>query len=95
MKLKWLRTAIRDLDSELNYISQNNPTAARQILARILHALELLKSNPAIGRAGRVNGTRELIISNTRYIIPYRVRSNTIEVLRLFHTARQIPRNWR
>jgi len=40
-----------------------------------------------LGRPGRVLGTRELVVPDTSYIIPYRVRGNTLEVLRVFHTV--------
>ncbi len=44
-----------------------------------------------MGRAGRVPGTRELVISGTPYIVPYRVRGGAVEVLRVFHAARRWP----
>ncbi|PIW88418.1 MAG: type II toxin-antitoxin system mRNA interferase toxin, RelE/StbE family, partial [Nitrospirae bacterium CG_4_8_14_3_um_filter_44_28] len=40
---------------------------------------------------GRVEGTRELVISGLPYIIPYRVKNNTIEILRVLHAARKWP----
>ena len=36
-------------------------------------------------------GTRELVIRNLPYIIPYRVRENFIEILRVLHTSRRWP----
>ena len=50
-----------------------------------------LAANPALGRAGRVPTTRELVVSPTPYLIVYRVRSETVEILRIFHGARQWP----
>ncbi len=41
--------------------------------------------------AGRVSGTRELVISDTRYIMPYRVGEDVVEVLAVFLSARQWP----
>ena len=35
--------------------------------------------------------TRELVVPKTRYIVPYRVRGDTIEILRVFHTSRRLP----
>lgn len=43
---------------------------------------------------GRVPGTRELIEHKTRYIVPYRVRGETVEILRVFHTSRRLPERW-
>ncbi|WP_370301278.1 type II toxin-antitoxin system RelE/ParE family toxin [Alkalimarinus coralli] len=53
-----------------------------------------MPENPAPGHSGRIHGARELVIPNTRYIVPYRVRPrlHRIEILRIFHTSRRLPR---
>jgi toxin ParE1/3/4 len=79
------------LNSEAEYIARDNPAAASRIVNLIMTAVEHLSEHPALGRAGRVPGTRELVISGTPYIIPYRIRENTVEVLRVFHAARRWP----
>ena len=89
MRVKWLRKASVNLETEGAYIAQDDPAAAGRIVLRILETVELLKKNPALGRAGRVEGTRELIVSGTPYIVPYRVREEVVEVLRVFHAARK------
>lgn len=94
VQIKWLRTALSNLDHEATYIAQENPQAARVVVARIYEQLALLAENPSLGKAGRVQGTRELVIPRTRYIIPYRVRNHTIEILRVFHTSRRLPKRW-
>jgi toxin ParE1/3/4 len=62
--------------------------AAARMVERMPSAVDQLASHPALGRLGRVPGTRELVISGTPYIVPYRVRSDTVEVLRVFHGGR-------
>ena len=47
-----------------------------------------------MGRAGRVPGTREFVALNTRYLVPYRVGGETVEILRVFHTSRRLPERW-
>jgi len=94
MRVKWLRTALRNLDEEASYIALDDPGAARLVVERVLNAVEGLVEHPAIGRPGRVPGTRELVVPRTRYIVPYRVRGETIEVLRVFHTSRRLPAQW-
>jgi len=47
-----------------------------------------------MGRPGRVPGTRELVLPNFPYIIPYRVREQRVEILRVFHTARKWPQGF-
>ena len=54
----------------------------------------MLAARPALGRPGRVPNTRELAVLKTRYIVPYRVRDDTIEILRVFHTSRRLPQKW-
>jgi toxin ParE1/3/4 len=91
MMIKWLDDAVNDLRALRQYISQDKPSAANQIAKRISHAVSLLSEHPSMGRKGRVMGTRELIILNTPFIIPYRVKNNCIEILRIFHTAMKWP----
>ncbi len=91
MRVRWLRTAIANLDAEAEYIAEDNPPAAGRVVQKILRAVDLLKKNPAMGRAGRVAGTRELVVAETPYIIPYRVRGDAVEILRVFHAARKWP----
>ncbi|QFY91070.1 type II toxin-antitoxin system RelE/ParE family toxin [Magnetovirga frankeli] len=96
MQVKWLRTALLNLEHEAEYIRQDNPAAARLIVQRVRSAVSKLQENPAMGRPGRITGTRELVVPDTRYIIPYRVRHeyNRIEILRVFHCSRKPPEHW-
>jgi toxin ParE1/3/4 len=94
MRLRWLRNALRNLDDEATYIAEDDAGAARLVVKRVLDAVALLPEQPGIGRPGRVPGTRELVVLKTRYIVPYRVRGEVIEVLRVFHTSRRLPDRW-
>jgi len=85
VRVRWLRTALANLEAEAEYIAEDDPKAAGRVVQRILRAVELLKKNPAMGRAGRVAGTRELVAADTPYIMPYRVRGDAVEILRVFH----------
>ena len=96
MLVEWLAKALSNLDDEAEFIARDDPGAARMVVRRIHEAVDHLKANPALGRPGRVPGTRELVVSGTPYIVPYRVRPrlNRIEVLRVFHASRRLPENW-
>lgn len=94
MRVRWLRAALRNLDEEAAYIAQDDPLAARLVVGRIMDSIAALPGQPGMGRPGRVPGTRELVVLKTRYIVPYRVRSDTIEILRVFHTSRRLPSRW-
>ncbi len=94
MQVKWLRTALQNLDDEATYIAQDDASAARVVVERVLAAVAMLAEQPGLGRPGRVPETRELIVPKTRYLVPYRVRGGTVEVLRVFHTSRRLPNKW-
>ena len=82
MQVKWLNKALQNLDDEAEYIAKDDPAAARQLVQRIVAAV--------------IHGTRELLVPKTRYIVPYRVRPRLqrIEILRVFHTSRRLPKHW-
>ena len=88
----WSPEAIDDLAALRAFIEEDDPAAAQRIALRIVHAVEvLLPENPQMGRPGRVPGTRELVIPPTPFIVPYRLRRNRIQVLRVFHGMRRWP----
>jgi toxin ParE1/3/4 len=80
-----------NLGAEADDLAQDNPAAAGRVVERIFHAVKLLQENAALGRAGRVPGTRELVVADIGYIIPYRVRGDAVEILRVFHAAPKWP----
>jgi toxin ParE1/3/4 len=92
VRVKWLRTALANLEAEAEYIASDSPAAAARLVRHINNSVAQLKQYPAMGRSGRVSGTRELVISGTPYIVPYRVRVDAVEILRVFHAARQWPK---
>jgi toxin ParE1/3/4 len=91
MKLQWLPPAARALDREYDFLADRNPQAARRVFRRIVQATRQLADFPDSGRPGHVQGTRELVVPGLPYLIVYQVRANTIEILRVFHTARNWP----
>jgi addiction module RelE/StbE family toxin len=50
-----------------------------------------LRQFPESGRPGRVDGTRELVIDRTPYIVAYRILGDTVRVLRVLHGSQQWP----
>jgi toxin ParE1/3/4 len=91
MRVRWTRKALRSLDALAEYIAQDRPLAAERMAERIRDAVDLLTTNPDLGRAGRVHGTRELIVGGTPFIVPYRLREDVVEILTIFHAARKWP----
>lgn len=94
MRVKWLRRALQNLDAEATYIAQNSPQNAAACVAHLLASAEMLAAHPQMGRPGRVPGTRELVVTRFPYILPYRVREQAVEILRVFHTARKWPQRF-
>jgi toxin ParE1/3/4 len=94
VKIRWTKQAIEDLEHARDFIASQNPSAARSVITRIESALHALRSYPEMGRRGRVEGTRELIVSGTPFVIPYRFGTNSIEVLAVMHGHRRWPESF-
>ncbi len=92
MKVIWFKSAVLDLKSVRDYITQDNPQAAQQVVQRIKDKVSLLREQPGMGRLGRVPNTKELLVDRTPFILPYRVRDNKVEILRVLHTSRRWPK---
>jgi toxin ParE1/3/4 len=91
VKIRWLDQAVMDLMEIRNFIVQDNPAAAREVSHNIRQAVAILADYPASDRPGRVPHTRELLIAGTPYILPYRVHSGMVEILRVLHSSRKWP----
>jgi len=93
VKLRWTRLAIKDLDRAHEYVAEDNPSAANHLIDRIEEAVQVLRQHPTAGRNGRLKGTRELVVTGTPFVIPYRVRRDAVEILAVIHGARKWPGN--
>ncbi|MDE3186111.1 MAG: type II toxin-antitoxin system RelE/ParE family toxin [Acidobacteriota bacterium] len=91
MSLNWGRRAQRDLHELIVYIAEDSIQTAELVASRILRSAELLAQRPRAGRRGRVNGTRELVVLRTPYILVYRATARNVRVLRDYHGARRWP----
>jgi len=89
--LVWLKRAIQDRDAQLDYIAEDNPLAAVSQGDRIDEQVDVLLEHPQMGRPGRKQGTRELVISHTPFVVVYRIKGQRIELLRLLHGAQKWP----
>ena len=85
MRLVWTEPALRDLAAVRAYIARDSAAAADRQVDRVVTAVASLLQFPEIGRPGRRAATRELVVSRTPYIVPYRLRGDVIEVLRVLH----------
>lgn len=91
MKVVWTRVAQRDLIHLHGYILEHDPAAAKRMAAAILDAVATLTRFPALGRPGRVPGTRELVIADTPFLVPYRIAGGRLEIVAVLHGAQRWP----
>lgn len=94
MEIIWRRAALNDLRSIHEFIAEDNPGAAARVHAAIRAAVGSLADHPNLGRAGRVEGTRELVIVGLPYIVAYRVADDQVRILAVIHTSRQWPKRF-
>jgi toxin ParE1/3/4 len=91
MQVVWTAKALRDLAALRSYISHDKPPAAERQVELILAAVTGLARFPHSGRPGRRAGTQELVVGQTPYLVPYRVRGDLVEVLRVLHGRQRWP----
>lgn len=91
MILEWLPAALHDFDALIDYIAEENPTAAIAQGDTIEARISELPAHPRRGRPGRVSGTRELVITTTPFIVVYRITKTRIQILRILHGAQPWP----
>ena len=84
--------AREDLRCIVRYIGRDNPTRAKRFGKELRAKVKPLAQHPELGRPGRLPGIRELVV-HPNYMVFYRVLNETraVQVLRVKHTARQIP----
>lgn len=91
VSVRWTRRALRQIEEAYAYLHERNPAAADAVMLRVDQALDALPSHPEMGKPGRIEGTRELTVTGTPFIVPYRMREGRIEILAFLHAARKWP----
>ena len=90
-RLEYAPRYFRRLEDIRERIAADNPTAATRMIERIRAAVARLAASPALGRSGRVAGTRELVIPRTPYVVPYRVTGDVVQIITILHSAQRWP----
>lgn len=80
MRISYTRVALADVDQAAAFIARDDPQAAKLVVERIEAAISGLARHPELGRQGRIQGTRELAVSRTPFVVPCRIPENRIDV---------------
>ena len=91
MRIRWTPAAAADLERLSAYLEDRHPRYRQPTMRKLYEAIGSLKQSPYRGRVGREEGTRELLFPPLPYVALYRVREQSIEVLRLYHAAQDRP----
>ena len=91
MQVRWTTPAAQDLGEITLYIQKDSESAAQAVARTLFDAASSLDLLPSRGRAGRVPGTRELVVPGLPYIVAYQVTEEAIKILHIYHGARDWP----
>jgi len=94
MTIQWTQRARRQFLAILDRILADNPSAAMGIYDTITDSIARLSIFPEVGRPGRGSNTRELVIPALPYIVAYRVRCRTVQILAIMHGAQKWPEHF-
>ena len=95
VRIRLLRRATRDLEEIHAYVAAADPHAAGAVAKRLAASLDLIATRPEIGRPTKWPDVREWSVPGLPYVIPYRIRPGVVDILRVWHTSRNRPENWR
>lgn len=91
MRIRWTAPATRELAEAFAFVAEDNERAARSMVGRIWKAVEVLRRHPQAGRRGRVEGSRELVLRGTPFVVGYQIKGNEAQILAVWHAARKWP----
>ncbi len=89
--VRWTRRALGRVEQIGDHIAADDPGAADRLVARLFAAVEALADQPALGRPGRISGTRELVLAVAPNNVAYRVTATTVDILTVLHGAQRWP----
>lgn len=88
MTIVWTARALRDAEAIHASIARDDPVRAHTVLVTIYQTIDRLADFSGLGRPGAKPHTRELVLPRLPYIVPYRAHGETVQILRVLHTAR-------
>lgn len=91
MQVEWAPRAASDLYRIGIHIAHHNPASAERIVRTIYDGCNALYLFPGQSRVSRMPRRRDLVFAPLPYIAVYRVRETQVEILRIYHSARDWP----
>jgi len=92
MRIEWSPDAVSDLKSISEYVEQDRSLETANKVARLIYdSIQSLRTMPHRGRKGRVESTRELVVSSLPYIVVFRVSTERLLILNIVHGAQRWP----
>lgn len=97
-ELKVLPKADQDIDGHFNYIVEDNLDAAVHFYDAVYKTFDTLLLRPFIGKAKiyhkpELSGLRMWFVKGfDHYLIFYRVNDETLEIVRILHSSRDIEK---
>ena len=91
MQLRWTPAAVADLEHISDYLKEHHPRYRQPTIRKLYESVVSLKKRPERGRIGREEGTREFLFSPLPYVVVYRLTEQSVEILRIYHTAQDRP----
>jgi toxin ParE1/3/4 len=88
-ELVWTRQAVQDVEDIKFYIGRTSTRYAALVAERIVESVEQLREFPSSGRVVpefNREDVREVFWGNYRVV--YRIRTNSVDVLTVYHGAR-------
>jgi toxin ParE1/3/4 len=94
MKLHVFARAKRDLDEAFAFIELDDPASAKNVARLLMKSIRLIAENPSIGRPSADKRVREWSVPGLPYVIPYKIKDATVQIIRVYHTRRSRPEVW-
>lgn len=91
LRIEIEKRARADIRAIRDYIAKDNPQAATKAVQIIRAQVGTLSDQPGIGRPGRIEGTRELVVTGLPYIACYVVSDDAVTILRVLHGRQRWP----
>ena len=91
LKLIWSQLAVDDLDDIAHFIAKDSEDYSKIFVRKIVEQVERIPDFPLLGRVVpeiQDEQVRERMYQNYRLI--YRIKNESIEIVRIFHNGRQL-----